>query len=453
MAERLVSIEELFKQAEDLDSRKHAFGRTVERIKKRFSVLAWDVVELATWERFKPTFAHSLSEVLEEVLRQLAINLQQATKLSQELEESNEAFNGVPVSPRLIDEAKTGLPDKIQTLRLNTEKYLKSSIGLLDSHRLLHDTLGQFEARLAEKAYVVEFMAPDVCRLTYEEWTNLRDEMHVEQSLLWQLLEELQDKDVDTKFTKTRNAFDVFVTSLRAITPTLASQCSAVHLFEAQLSQLSELSLNYCKQAQHLQNGLEAQVNKGDLYHTALDMCSKRLDAIETDLGQLLSSSSLGGEMRSWTAATQDLVCKLVVLEGRLCDFQTKELEDLLMISSNDGEFLPLAAQAVQDRWSELVTRAMNARSSAETAVSAIQSTSEAFRDMLQWINEAVHRLSLVIKPNCVLPSEFDLEKAKPQYAVEVWNGLIESRSTRLSKISVCHLNVTLFNIQISTFN
>ncbi len=50
---------------------------------------------------------------------------------------------------------------------------------------------------------------------------------------------------------------------------------------------------------------------------------------------------------------------------------------------------------------------------------------------------EAVERLNVITDKTIDLPSSFDAEKDEPRFAADVWNGLVESRSSRLSKISV----------------
>ncbi|VDO14620.1 unnamed protein product [Rodentolepis nana] len=438
VATRFTATEDQVKRAEENEALQRAFFRSVESVQRRFTALEWEIVEISTWEKLNPITSEPIIEMLEEVVVQLSNSLQLITEFSRELETALETVGDAPNSPRLADETREMLL-KLRNLRLNTEKYIKACLALSNSYRILNNDIGKFKARIAEKAYISELTSPDVCRLTNEEWSSLRNDILVEQSVLWQIEEELNNENFDEKFNNTESAFDEFLNAIGEVAQTSASQCSAAHKFKSRLLQLRELYASCKKNVSDYQAGLDTQLSKGDLYHDELSMCQDRLNNIEADLGDILNSAVLRGDIKTWTPDTQDLVIKVTAVERRLCDFQTKELESLMVIAQSGEEFLPLAAQAVQDRWSDLVNRAMNARSIAELALTSIQDSADAFVNMVTWIREAEGRLIAIINKPVDEPSRPFLDSDEPRFIVSEWNGLAEAQSLRFSKLMKLH--------------
>lgn len=437
VATRLASIEDQVKRAEEKEALQRAFSRSLESVQRRFIALEWEIVEISTWEKLNPVTSEPIIETLEEVVVQLSNSLQLITGFSRDLETALETVRDAPSSPRLADETKEMLAN-LRNLRLNTEKYIKACLALSNSYRILNNDINKFEIRIAEKAYISELISPDVCRLTNEEWSSLRNDILVEQSVLWQIEEELNNENFDDKFSNTESAFNEFLNAIGEVAQSSASQCSAAHQFKSRLMQLREIYANCKRNVSEYQMGLDTQLSKGDLYHDQLNMCQDRLNKVETDLEDILNSAVLRGDIKTWTSDTQDLVSKVTAIERRLCDFQTKELESLMMIAQSGEEFLPLAAQAVQDRWSDLVNRAMNARGTAELALTSIQDSADAFMNMMTWIREAEQRLTAILNKPVDEPSKSLMDSDEPRFVADGWSGFAEAQSLRLSKLTVC---------------
>nr|CDS27008.2 nesprin 1 [Hymenolepis microstoma] len=438
VATRLTTTEDQVKRAEEKEALQRAFFRSVESVQRRFTTLEWEIVEISTWEKLNPITSEPIIEMLEEVVVQLSNSLQLITEFSRELDTALETVGDAPSSPRIADETRKMLL-KLRNLRLNTEKYIKACLVLSNSYRILNSDINKFKARIVEKAYISELTSPDVCRLTNEEWSSLRNDILVEQSVLWQIEEELNNENFDEKFNNIESAFEEFLNAIGEVAQTSASQCSAAHKFKSRLMQLRELYANCKKNLFEYQTGLDTQLSKGDLYHDELNMCQDRLNNIEADLGDILNSAVLRGAINTWTQDTKDLVVKVTAIERRLCDFQTKELESLMVIAQSGEEFLPLAAQAVQDRWSDLVNRAMNARSVAELALTSIQDSTDAFINMKTWIQEAEERLNAIINKPIDEPSKPLIDSDEPRFILDEWSGLAEAQSLRFSKLTKLH--------------
>ncbi|KAH9285528.1 Nesprin-1 [Echinococcus granulosus] len=435
---RIASIEDDVKKTGEMEALLQAFRRSVESINRRFTTLEWEIVELSTWEKLKPVTSEPILEMLEDVIQQLPHSLHTLTELSRELEAAKETMVDTSSSPRHADEAKEMLV-KLRNLRNCTEKYIKTCLVLSNSYRTLSDDMDKFKTRISEKAYISELTSPDVCRLTNEEWFSLRNDVLVEQSVLWQFEEELRNESFESKFSVTQAAFDEFLGAINDVAQTSASQCSAVCQFKSKMEELQE-SFNNCKKTiADYQHGLEMQLSKGDLYHDELNLCQELLNEIGTNLGEILNSASLRGDIKTWTMDTQDLICNVTAIERRLCDFQTKELESLMAIAQSGEEFLPLAAQATQDRWSDLVNRAMNARGAAESALSAVQDAADAFLNMLNWIREAKDKLNAIVNTPIGQPNKSLTEADESRFMADEWSGLAEVRSLRLSKLTKLH--------------
>lgn len=433
---RLTSIENLVKKAEEKEVLQRAFHRSVESVHRRFTALEWEIVELSTWEKLKPVTSEPIIEILEEVVLQLSNRLQSITMFSRELEAALETVGDSSSSPRLADEAKEMLA-KLRNLRLNTEKYIKACLALSNNYRSLNNDLNKFEARIAEKAYISELTSPDVCRLSNEEWYSLRNDILVEQSMLWQIEEEMQNENFEEKFNTIETAFEEFLNAINEVAQISASQCSAAHQFKSKLLQLREVYINCKRNTSDNQKGLETQLSKGDLYHDELKMCQDLLNKIETDLEAVLNSAVLRNDIKTWTPDTQDLVCKVTAIERRLCDFQTKELESLMVIAQSGEEFLPLAAQTIQDRWSDIVNRAMNARGAAELALTSIQDAADAFVNMATWIRETENRLMAILNKPVGEPPKSLMDAEEPRFVADGWSSLTEAQSLHLSKLMV----------------
>lgn len=433
---RIASIEDDVKKTEVMEALLQAFRRSIESISRRFTTLEWEIVELSTWEKLKPVTSEPVLEMLEGVMQQLPHSLQTLTELSQELEAGIEKVADTPSSPHYTDEAKEMLV-KLRDLQISTKKYIKTCLVLSNSYRTLSNDIEKFKTRISEKAYIAELVSPDVCRLTNEEWFSLRNDVLIEQSVLWQIEEELQNESFESKFNVTQAAFDEFLSAITDVAQTSASQCSAVRQFKSKMEELREMFSNCKKTIADYQHGLEMQLSKGDLYHDELNMCQKLLNDIETDLEEILNSASLRSDIKTWTTDTQDLVCKVTAIERRLCDFQTKELEGLMVIAQSSEEFLPLAAQATQDRWNDLVNRAMNARGAAESALSSIQDAVDAFLTMTNWIQEAEDRLNAIMNTPTGQSNRSPAETDESRFLADEWSGLAEARALRLSKLTV----------------
>ncbi|KAL5965768.1 hypothetical protein TSMEX_006503, partial [Taenia solium] len=435
---RIASIEEDVKKTEEMEALLQAFRRSFESINRRFTTLEWEIVELSTWDKLKPVTSEPILEMLEEVMLQLPHRLQTLKELSQELEATIETVADTPCPPHHTDEAKEILA-KLRNLQTCTEKYIKTCLILSTSYRTLSNDIDKFKTRISEKAYISELVSPDVCRLTDEEWFSLRNDVLVEQSVLWQIGEELQNESFESKFNVIQAAVDEFLGDITDVAQTSASQCSAVCQFKSKMEELREMFNNCTKTIADYQHGLEVQLSKGDLYHDELNMCQKLLNEIETDFEGILNSASLRSDIKTWTTDTQDLVCKVTAIERRLCDFQTKELEGLMVIAQSSEEFLPLAAQATQDRWSDLVNRAMNARGAAESALSAIQDAVDAYQTMINWIQEVEDRLNAIVNTPTGQPNRSPTETDESRFLAEEWSGLAEARALRLSKLTKLH--------------
>ncbi|KAM7539973.1 hypothetical protein Aperf_G00000041104 [Anoplocephala perfoliata] len=438
VAARLTSIEDKLKKAEEKEVLQRAFHQSVESVHRRFTALEWEIIELSTWEKLKPVTSEPVLEILEEVVLQLSSRLQSITGFSRELEAAMEAVGDASNSPRLADETREMLV-KLRNLRLNTEKYIKACLTLSNNYRPLNNDLNKFETRIAEKAYISELTSLDVCRLNNEEWYSLRNDILVEQSMLWQIEEEMRNENFEEKFTTTETAFEEFLNAINEIAQTSTSQCSAAHQFKSKLLQLREMYNSYKRNIADNQKGLETQLSKGDLYHDELKLCQDLLNKIETDLEDVLNSAILHDDIKIWTPDTQDLVCKVTTIERRLCDFQTKELEGLMVIAQSGEEFLPLAAQTIQDRWSDLVNRAMNARGAAEVALTSIQNAADAFVNMLTWIRESENRLLEILNKPTDEPPKSLMDAEEPRFIADGWSSLTEAQSLRLSKLMKLH--------------
>ncbi|VDM15794.1 unnamed protein product [Hydatigera taeniaeformis] len=435
---RLALIEEDIKRTEEVEALSQAYQRTIESINRRFITAEWDIVELATWEKLKPVTSEPILEMLEEVMLQLPHNLKTLVELSHELEAAIENVVDTSSSPHQTDEAKEMLV-RLKNLQIYTEKYIKICLVLSNLYRTLSNDIDKFKTRISEKAYISELVSPDVCRVTNEEWASLRNDILVEQSVLWQIEEELQSESFENKFSVTKAAFDEFLSAISDVAQTSTSQCSAVRHFKSKMEELRQVFDNCKKTVTGYQHGLEMQLNKGDLYHDELNMCQKLLNEVEIDLEEVLNTAYLRGDIKTWTTDTQDLVHRVTAIERRLCDFQTKELEDLMVISQSNEEFLPLAVQATQDRWSDLVNRAMAARGAAESALSSIQEAVDAFLNMITWIRETEDKLNAIMNTPTEEKNRAPTEGDESRFLVDEWSSLVDTRALRLPKLTKLH--------------
>ncbi|VDN35430.1 unnamed protein product [Dibothriocephalus latus] len=313
------------------------------------------------------------------------------------------AFDSIPEA--LETNLRITLPTKIETLRSRAETHLNVTSRLLRTYQSLKDLVDGLKSSFTERMEQADILlvGSEIARLTSEEWTTShRRTLEMELEAFADLAAELKDTGpVSTHLEATNSAIESFLVSLQELTGLKTPSSPIQLLIEGQLTNLTA--------------GLQHDRNE----------VARTMERLRDQLTR-----------------------------GDNSDFETLLISSGVRIETGFGsDCLPFPIQAVHERWSELINRAMNVRGSAESMVDSIQEMTAAFASTVDWLKETKKRLTAIIEIPPQMPfaltggTEAEAEATadyintlQPPFLVHIWSGLLETRSFRSSRISVSPL-------------